>query len=385
MTSDNGLIIDNAEASRLLVEGERNTLEELRAQMYGVSRDVISSYKRYSRSRSKVGAKESARALARLSKAEDELGRAISEYDVAKKRVHTSLSALMAVHGDYTGELYLSGDTTTAKRASRAMDSYTKRIERFIDKVDDSVACIVSLYTLRISVGDNKKEAYVSKDQTYGMQNTVQSSVVHTSEVEVSPVSIDIGPTVERAVECAISELSGALEKRIVETLEATRLPVADSPDAALITDAAERIGNAAAALSTVLSDLDKVVADVGALADRCRAIVEMQRTTSREMQGIEVKQRLVNQEQTALIEAQEVVLQHQRLIAEKHTEISGAQTAMADAVNSIIESQRSIDASLKESIKAQKSLLGSNAKYIERLNKRIEMAEAVSKEDNNE
>ena len=377
MAVDNLSIIDVAEAPRLLVESEKNTLEELRVELYGASRDVISSYKRYLRAKGRVGEKRSMRNLSKLSKAEMELGMFLDGYSAAHDKILASLSTLSVANDKYISELYLSDDTSGAKKAARAMDSYVRKIERYIDKVDDSVASISTHYKISINAAEDDRDTEMSQKTTNDApKNVPNTAYVHSNEVEVSPVSIDIGPTIERAVERAIAELSSSLEKRIATTVAEAKLPSGESCDAELLVTAAERVGCAAKALEEVLGELDKVVADVGAMVEKCRAVVDMQRSATREMQGIEVKQRLVNQEQAALIEAQEVVLQHQKLLAEKHAEITEAQSISTDVVTKIVESQKTIDASLKESIKVQKSLLASNAKYVEKLNKRIERVE---------
>ena len=142
------------------------------------------------------------------------------------------------------------------------MDSYTKRIERFIDKVNDSVACIASHYALCIRAKEEEKEPPVAEEIAYDAPKTVPNTTyVHSNEVEISPVSINIGPTVERAVERAIAELSDALDKRISETLSTVELPAGNTADAAAVLDAAERVSTAAKALSEVLADqVEKIV-----------------------------------------------------------------------------------------------------------------------------
>ena len=385
MTSDKATAIDVVEASRLSVENKKSSLEELRVQMRGTSKDVTSSYKAYLRSKSKAAAKASARRLSRLSSEEGVLGQAIDAYSAVYKKVCASVDALVNARDSYVTEIHLTGDIKGAKKATRAINSYIKRKEKKISKIDDSVSCILSHYVHAIRPATNQKDIVKSRASSLGAKSSAQHSVPgRASEVEIAPVSIDISETVEHAVERAIAELSAALEQKIAETIAATQLPVTESSDISQLTEAAERIGNAASVLAGTLAELDKVVADVGALADKCRTIVEMQRSTSREMQGIEVKQRLVNQEQTALVEAQEVVLQHQKLISEKHSEITQAQAASVDAVNSIIKSQKQIDSSLRESIKAQKLLLGSKSKYVDKLNKQIADNDSESMEDNN-
>lgn len=384
MTEDNLMAVDTAEALRLAIDNEKNSLEEVRTELFGCSKDVISSHKRYSRTRGKVSEKRSPRNLARLSRAETQLGAHIDAYNVARGRVQDALGSVVSAHDKYLEALSLSDDVATAKRSARSMDSYVRKIERFLEKTDDSVACISSHYTLRIrAAGNDGDDADLSPNSTNVVQKSVPSpSFVHTNEVAVPPVSIDIRPTVERAVERAIAELSDALEKRISETLHTFELPTAESADTDALAEAADRLVAVSASLGEVLERLDKIVADTGKMAEKCRAVVEMQRSAAREMQGIEVKQRLVNQEQAELVEAQEVVLQHQKLIAERHAEIAEAQKLSADAVKQIAEAQRAIDSSLKESLKSQKALLLSNSKYSGRLNKKIEESENVNAEE---
>lgn len=384
MTEDNLMAVDTAEALRLAIDNEKNSLEEVRTELFGSSKDVISSYKRYSRARGKVGEKRSPRNLARLSRAETELGAHIDAYNVARGRVQDALGAVVSAHDKYLEALSLSDDVATAKRSARSMDSYVRKIERFIEKTDDSVACISSHYTLRIRAAeDGEDDGELSPNSTNVAQKSVpNASFVHTNEVAVSPVSIDIGPTVERAVERAIAELSDTLEKRISETLRAVELPTPESTDTAALAGARDRLVTVSASLGELLENLDKIISDTEKMAEKCRAVVEMQRSAAREMQGIEVKQRLVNQEQAELVEAEEVVLQHQKLITERHAEIAEAQKLSADAVKQITEAQRAIDSSLKESLKSQKALLSSNSKYSERLNKKIEENESVNAEE---
>ncbi len=338
--TDNVLTVDTAEALRLRVDSEKNSLEEMRTELYGVAKDVINSYKRYARAKDKASAKKSTRNLARLSKREADLGASIDSYDTAREKVQDALFAVISANDKHLEALYPE-DSASAKRASRAMESYIRKTERFIEKTDDSIACITSHYTLRISKTDNEADAPVAQNSSYGTQNSApKASFVHTNEVEISPVSIDIGPTVERAVERAIAELSDSLEKRIAETVSAVDIPVPESKDTAVIVAAAERLSAATEAMTGMITELDKMIGEVGAIVERCRTLADMQSSVADGLSGIEEKQRLVNEAQARLIEA-----------------------------------QTEVDVSLKEAVKIQKSLLKSNSKCIEKLDKQRKKA----------
>ena len=333
--ADNVLTVETAESLSLAVNSEKSSLEQMRTELYGVSKDVISSYKRYARSKDKAAVKSSARNLARLSKCELDLGETIDHYDIAREKIQDVLFAVISAHDKQLTALY-SEDSARAKKSSRAMDSYIKKIERFIGKTDDSVACIISHYTLRISNADDGVDAKMTQNFAYDTPKTVpRAAAVHTNEVEISPVSIDIGPTVERAVESAIAELSASLEKRIAETVSSVEIPVPESKDTAVIVSAAERLAAAGEAMTSMMSELDKMLTDVSALVERCRTISETQCSVADVLSSIEEKQRAVNDEQARLVEA-----------------------------------QAAVDDSLKDAVKVQKSLLKSNSKCIEKLDR---------------
>jgi DNA repair ATPase RecN len=341
MTNDISMPLDNVEAHLLLVQSEKNTLEELRAELYAASKDVISSYKRYSHIKGKLANKDSARIRAKLRKAEGELGACIDAYSSVQSKVRASITTLVEVHDNYLSELHLSGDVSAAKKAARAMDSYLKRIEGFVERVHESVACISSHYTLCIRARDDEFESPVAEKNTYDVQKTVpNTNYVHSNEVEIPPVSIDIGPTVERAVERAIAELSATLDRKIAETVSGAEIPVPESKDTAVIVSAAERLATAGEAMSAMITQLNTMVDVLGELTEKCRAISEAQSSVAAELSDIE-------QRQSAVSEAQEKLLQ----------------------------AQVDVEESIKDAVKVQRSLLKSNSKCIEKLDKQIKKA----------
>jgi DNA repair ATPase RecN len=163
------------------------------------------------------------------------------------------------------------------------------------------------------------------------------TNYVHSNEVEISPVSIDIGPTVERAVERAIAELSASLDRKIAETVSAAEIPVPESKDTAVIVSAAERLATAGEAMSAMITQLNTMVDVLGELTEKCRAIAEAQSSVAAELRDIE-------QRQAAASEAQEKLLQ----------------------------AQVDVEESIKDAVKVQRSLLKSNSKCIEKLDKQI-------------
>ena len=315
---DKAPALDTAEVLNLAIAAEKKSLDEKRAELHSASRDVIKSYKRYSRAKDKVAVKKSTRNLMRLEKSETELGMYIDGYAAAKERMQGALDAVVKAYEKYLEALCLSEDFGSAKKASRGMDSYVKRIERYINKEDNSVVCISSFYTLSMREPKGETDAERAQKSMSDVQSpTTTTSFVHTNEVEVSPVSIDISPTVERAVERAIEEFSSILDKRIAA------LDTATEYNAAALSELADKIAAVDAAISGLLANLDKAVSNTGVPSDGC-PIIDVQESCTDGLQDVEVEQTPVETEQTPveteqteLIEAQQAALEQSEILIE--------------------------------------------------------------------
>ena len=115
--------------------------------------------------------------------------------------------------------------------------------------------------------------------------------------------------------------------------------------------------------LAALASDAEAIAAKVGEIAEAQRNVIEMQRAFARDMQGVQVKQKLVNTDQTELLEAQEVVLQHQKLIREQHDALFAAEGEAVVAVSDLLAKQGEIESAIKASIQTQKNIIQTNVK----------------------
>ena len=113
---DKAPALDTAEVLNLAIDAEKKSLDEKRAELHSASRDVIKSYKRYSRAKDKVAVKKSTRNLMRLEKSETELGMYIDGYGAAKERMQGALDAVVKAYEKYLEALCLSEDFGSAKR-----------------------------------------------------------------------------------------------------------------------------------------------------------------------------------------------------------------------------------------------------------------------------
>ena len=239
-------------------------------------------------------------------------------------------------------------------------------------------------------------------EQTPAEQNNrrfdTESSI---TRVNVAPVTLDIAPIVERAINATIARLNLGMEKKIDEYVASLSLPASG---AALRPAESAPISQSSAALADQLAEEERNIHDrlkelctsVGQLIDQLtelttvyynlsskqkeladlqRSTNDMQRATLREQQGIQVNQRVIAQDQASLNEQQAIVMDKQRanveqqkLILEEQDGITASQKAMADsqtalqeAVKGVAETQRQIQQAQSAIIQASNKSLESN------------------------
>lgn len=191
--------------------------------------------------------------------------------------------------------------------------------------------------------------------------------LIESLEEKISAIAV-VAPreVCEHTEECVVEEPRA-------EAVAPVGAPTAEGVPEAGVTSEAESTEQAASQVGEIIKRLEALVGEAEAVSERIksvtdaqRAVVELQRTFLRDMQGVQVKQRLVNGEQAELAEAQEVVLQHQRLIAEKQAELGEAQKAATVGIAAIMSAQAEVDTQIKSSLQSQKSIIQSNAKNAE-------------------
>ncbi|MBQ8689746.1 MAG: hypothetical protein IJ515_05225 [Clostridia bacterium] len=184
-------------------------------------------------------------------------------------------------------------------------------------------------------------------------------------------------PEAPQTVESEQSE-EPAEAPTVNEPVAAPAAQPASAPTATYTTSDVESVSALTTTLDALLAEIAKLTERAEALAETQRATNEMLRNSAREAQGIQVKQRLVNQEQEALVEAQAAIVEGNKMLAEKQQRIAEQQQATSETVATIIESQHNIDSALKASIQLQKTLIQSNTKNAELLTKQIAQANAM-------
>ncbi len=218
--------------------------------------------------------------------------------------------------------------------------------------------------------------------------------------VSIAPASIDISGVVEDAVNTAMQKFKAVFEKRANEYVASMpdtvsqesapiEAPVGKNGEAILemesdILEGERSIMDRLLALIANMKELSERMTELGAsymqlsnaqsdAAEAQKKVNDMQRATVREIQGVQVNQKLINQEQAAvtgeqaaLIEQQKANLENQKLIEAAFAEIAEMQKSLAEAQSAVSESERELIASQKGIISSVQSALNASAKNVE-------------------
>ena len=283
--------------------------------------------------------------------------------------------------------------------------------------------------------GEQKPEAQTPVEQKPGEQKPEAQTPVEQKPVDspprkfdteagitrvnVAPVTLDIAPIVERAVNAAIARLNMGMEKKIDEYVANLQLPAPTVlPVAAPAKPAEEQaqpsplLSNANLALVSQLSEeensihqqLKSLCSSVGELieqltelttvyynlsqkqkelADLQRTTNDMQRTTMREQQGIQVNQRVIAQDQASLTEEQAVISEKQKANLEKQKFLIAEQENIVSSQQSLTETQSALQEAVKAVAQTQKEILQAQSSIIQANNKNLENGKAIVEKQN--
>ncbi len=199
----------------------------------------------------------------------------------------------------------------------------------------------------------------------------------------IAPVSIDVSPMLEKALEATMQKFVAAFDKRIEKFVNEhpVNIPATTAPQG--VSYASGEIANLEGTivedeqalldkLAAVMESLKALSDTVEALGARCAEIAakqnaandmmkqtnDMQRQTSREQKGIQVTQRVINQDQATVVAEQNALADQQKGLLESQQALVEGQQAMVEAQRTLAENQASIDEALKGAIAAQKEVL---------------------------
>ncbi len=216
----------------------------------------------------------------------------------------------------------------------------------------------------------------------------------------IAPVSIDVSPMLEKALEATMQKFVAAFDKRIEKFVNEhpVNIPTGSAPASAGVSAASgeiatlegavledeqaliEKLTTAMEALKTLTETVDALSARVADIAakqaaanDMMKQTNDIQRQTLREQKGIQVGQRVINQDQAVVTAEQAALQDQQKGLLENQQALVEGQQAMAEAHKLVAENQAAVDEALRASAAVQKELLSaaqainaSNAKALD-------------------
>ena len=226
---------------------------------------------------------------------------------------------------------------------------------------------------------------------------------------KIAPVSIDVSPMLEKALEATMNKFVAAFDKKIEEFIaeHPVNIPVSATPATpvavpagdgsygvseiaaleGLILDDEQALINKLTAMIENLKVLASGMAELSALCaeisekqntanDLQKQTNDMQRQTLRDQKGIQVGQRVVAQDQAAIAHDQTLLQEQQKTLQENQQALVEAQQAMEETQRLVSQNQTTLEEAMKDAMQVQKDMIATqqaiivgNAKNVEAQN----------------
>ncbi len=348
------------------VRGHKADIAEGLSEYKKLSRIVKKTCDTYKKSCKTVEKKRSARVRKRHERTLETYRFALSEYNGAEEKLLASLDLLHSEYEKLVDAYRSRGNVKAIDRTYKIYDKYRDSVLSAIDKVDRRVPDAPTfdepvfddpIYDDPVDtpVTEAAVEAPATAERsTPPVRPAEVSSTVTT--VTVAPVTIDVTPIVERAIDSFIERLSAGLTRRIDEYTRDLTLPTVgasaaavpaqhpSAPDGEVIELSSEllseeehiveKLRGMCVSISALLEELTALSSSYHDASVKCRELAELQRTvndmqrhTAREQKGVQVNQKLVADEQAEIIAAETLVLESQRELAERQSAVAARQS----------------------------------------------------------
>lgn len=386
----------SAEVFLINIDAGKKALVQEKAEFRDAVKRLVSVHKKYLNVKRKYDAKSSTRKSSRLSRAEEEVRLAVSVVEESERRAINLLKKNEQECNALFDYYFKNGKQRLAKKENDKFDKYYIKEEAEIKRIGFPAKDIIEFFS---EDKIEKKERPVSDEYTepksrssarpgpqfnYGYPPPdfdmgepyyppypprYYDPYSYRQSVNISPVNLDVSAVVEDAVRETMDKFVKTLEKRLEPYGQNAENPVAERVDASIavaeadIAAAAQKGSEALERISDVVARLEGVVQSVNDLG---RAINDMQRTAVRDMQGVQVKQKLVNQEQYALTEEQELARQRQEIVAENQKNLNEEIASILERVEGLLKIHAENETALKAALAAQKSTTQGAAKSLE-------------------
>lgn len=218
----------------------------------------------------------------------------------------------------------------------------------------------------------------------------------------IAPVSIDVSPMLEKALEATLAKFVSAFDKKIERFVDEhpIDIPVSSVGGASYSGEVSSIEGHVLNEETAILEKLTAMVENLKVLSESmdklstlCAEIAvkqstandmqkqtnDMQRATLREQKGIQVTQRVVAQDQAAITADQNALADQQKVMLESQKALIEGQQAMEEAHRLVAENQAAIDEAMKAAVAAQKEIISAQAAINAGNNKNLDAQNAVA------
>ena len=399
-----------------LNDDKKKVSDEL-AYYKSIARDIAKAKRKVEAAERAYEKKETAKNAGKLEDANDELAATIGVFQESEANIRALLDEVQADYSEIS-------DQYRGRKADRIMDGFEKYSSSVMARVIDIQANIdtegyyesnveeeIPMAIPEIPVANDtpvqpqpqQAPAYAANAYQYPQYIPVPMPMPgyyapqQDAQPNIAPVSIDVSPMLEKALEATLEKFVSAFDKKIEDALadRSINLPAAGGrgasmgageianleglifdDEAALIEKLTSMIENLKV-LAAAMNELGTLCADIAVKQNTANEMQkqtnDMQRQTLREQKGVQVGQRVVSQDQEAITAEQNALQEQQKALLENQKALVEGQQAMGETQRLVAENQAAIDEALKaavaaqkEAISAQQAINNANAKTLD-------------------
>ena len=406
-----------------------------------VARDVKTAKKRLDSAERAYERKESDKNSARVDDAGDEYAATVGAFNDSEAQIRQLIET---VRTDYENIAELSSD----RKAEKVMDEF----ERYSDSVNARIIDIQAYTDTDVDYESEEEEeekpmaipeipvangtptqaaapvqnpapvaapAYAAPAYTYPQYIPMpmpmysyqpQQQAPAEQAPKVAPVSIDVSPMLEKALDATMQKFVAAFDKKIEAFVSNHPVNMQHGSAEAAVSAGSHEIAaleglilneeqNIIDQLNAMIENLKVISASMSELSTLCADIAvkqstandmqkqtnDMQRQTLRDQKGIQVGQRVIGQDQASVAQEQVALQEQQKALLENQKSLTESQIAMEESQKLVSESHAALEAAMKEAVAAQKELIvnqqaiiASNAKNVDAQNDIVEKQSAT-------
>ena len=399
-----------------LNEDKKHVSDEL-GYYKSIGKDVKKAKKRVESAQAAYERRESVKNMSKLDDANGDLAAAINSFNESEEQIKALLDTVEAGYADIAAVYH-------GRKSDRLMDSFEKyksavysrmidiqaetETDSYFESDEEEEVSPMAIPEIPVINGtpnpaaapQQAAPAYATPAYQYPQyipvpmpmpysyapqqpQQPQQPAHEENKTPNIAPVSIDVSPMLEKALEATMQKFVAAFDKKIEKFVNEHPVNI---PATGAIVGSSYASGEIASLEGAVLEDEQAIVEKltavmetlkvlsetVEALSNRCAELAakqasanemmkqtnDMQRQTSREQKGIQVTQRVINQDQAAVTAEQAALQEQQKGLLEGQQALVEGQQAMLEAQRLVAENQNAIDEALKAAAAAQKDLL---------------------------